>query len=212
MAEVELCELEVAGLGDLEVARGAKDYGDGMACALDYGGFVGSSEAVRCGLVKGAAEEAVAEALRSLGVDDVLARDGGGDKRAVGGAVDLLDGVDGGEADDGCTVLGDGIDGAVDCVGVDEWADGVVDEDDVVGLGSESGEAVGDGLLAVFASGCDANAGGEAVFVEESLDVFDLRGLDCEDELTDTRDGEEGAQGVDDDGLAGEQEVLLWLV
>ena len=50
------------------------------------------------------------------------------------------------------------------------------------------------------------------MFDEEGLDVFDFGGLDGEDEFGDARDGEEGAQGVDDDGNACEQEVLLWLV
>ena len=80
----------------------------------------------------------------------------------MGGALDLLDGVDGGEADDGRAVLGDGVDGAVDGVGVDEGADCVVDEDDVVvgygGGGGEGGETVGDGLLAVFSACDDADA------------------------------------------------------
>ena len=65
-------------------------------------------------------------------MDDELAGDGGGDEGAVGGALDLLDGVDGGHGDDGGAVLFDGGDGAVDGGGVDERADGVVDEDDVV--------------------------------------------------------------------------------
>ena len=96
--------------------------------------------------------------LRGLGVDDELAGDGGGDEGTVGGALDLLDGVDGGGGDDGGAVLFDGGDGVVDGGGVDEGADGVVDQDDVLGgSGGEGGEGVGYGVLAGVAAGDDVD-------------------------------------------------------
>jgi hypothetical protein len=112
--QVELGQGQVAGLGNLQINLRAGDDGNGMAGALDDGGFVGAEEAVGGGLGEGALEQAAAEALRGLGEDDEFAGDGGGDESAVGGALDLLDGVDGGQADDGGAVLDDGVDGAVD--------------------------------------------------------------------------------------------------
>ena len=164
--QVELGEFEVAGLGDFEVAGRAGDDGDHDAGALQEAGLVGAGELVGGGFGEGAAQQAVARSLRSLRLDDALARDGCGDDGAVGGALDLLDGVHRGQADDGGAVLGDGVDGAVDGGGIDERAGGVVDEDDVVlaaaGLGDELGERVADGLLADVAAldDVDLAAGG----------------------------------------------------
>ena len=52
--------------------------------------------------------------LRGLRVDDELAGDGGGDDGAVRSALYLLDGVDGGPADNGGTMFRDGVNGALD--------------------------------------------------------------------------------------------------
>ena len=130
--EVELGYFEVSGLGDFEVAGGALDDEDGNVGALEEARFVGADELVGHRFGKGAAEEGDGRSLRSLSVDDEFAGDGGGDEGAVGGALDLLDGVDGGRGDDGGAVLFDGGDGAGDRAGVDQGANRIVDQDDVL--------------------------------------------------------------------------------
>lgn len=214
-AEIELGQLQVAGLGNLQINLRAVDDGDGMSGTLDDGGLVCAEEAVGGSLSEGALEEAEAETLGSLGEDDEFAGDGGGDERAVGGALDLLDGIDGGQADDGRAELGDGVDGAVDGGRVDQGADGIVDEDQVVGLGGQRGEGVGDGLLAAVSAFDDVDAGGEAglggILGDLGLDAIDLRSADGDVDGGDARDGGEGAQGMDEDGLAAEREELLGL-
>src|SRR6202044_426187 len=165
---------------------------------------------VGCGFGEGAAEARDGGALRGLGVNDKLAGDGGGDEGAVGGAFHLLDGVDGGGGDDGGAVLFDGGDGALDGGGVDEGADGIVDEDDVLrGGGGEGGESVGDGLLAVVAAGDDVDFFGEMVLVDHGGYAVLFGVADGNVDSGDGRDGEEGAQRVDDDGEALEGQELL---
>lgn len=209
LAQVELCEFEVAGLGDLEVGRRAWDHGYVDAGAFEEAGFVGAGEAVGFGFVEGSYEVGVMGALRSLGLDDAFARDGGGDDGAVGCAVDLLDGVDGAYADDGCAMLRDGVDGALDGGGVDERTDGVVDEDDIAGLGLERAECSRDGVLAGFAAGDDADLVGEAVLGELLGDVLGLRGADCQRYRGDVCLVGKGSDAVDEDGDAAEREELL---
>ena len=143
-------------------------------------------------------------------MDDEFARDGGGDEGAVGGALDLLDGVDGGSADDGGAVVLDGVDGAVDGGSVDERTDGVVDEDDVAFVGGgERGEGVGDGVLAGVAAGDDVHAVGQLVLGEKRGDAR-LVGLAYRDvDAGDARNSEEGAERVEQDGDAAELDELL---
>ncbi len=159
MGEVELGQGEVAGLRDLEIGGGAGDDGDRMTGAFDEGCLIGALEAVGGRFGKGSTEQVTTKALRRLREDDVFARDGGGDESAVRGALDLLDGVDGGQADDGCAVLEDGVEGAVDGGRVDERTDGIVDEDEIVRRGGQSGERVGDRLLARISTGDDVDGG-----------------------------------------------------
>src|SRR5271170_2956264 len=123
--QIKLGKLEVSGLGDLEIGRGAEDDSHLSAGALDKAGFVGSDEFVGGGFGEGAPEQMAAEALGSLRLHDVFARDGRGDDGAVGGALDLLDGVDGGQPDDSCVVLLDRANSALDGGCVDEGTDGV---------------------------------------------------------------------------------------
>ena len=211
LLQIELRELQIAGLGNLEVDGRAVDDGDAMAGALDYGSLVSADESVGVGLSKGALEEAEAEALRRLGVNDALAGDGGGDDGAVGGALDLLDGVHGGHGDDGGAVLDDGVDGAVDGGGVNEGADGVVDEDDVVGISGDGREGVGDGFLAIVAAFDKLDAGCEAVFGDLVVDAFHLRFSYGHADAGDAGDGGEGAQGVNKDRDAAQSEELFGL-
>ena len=179
--------------------------------ALEEAGFVGAGEAVGGGFCEGALHNGEACALRGLGLDDALAGDGGGDDGAIGGALDLLDGVHGGDADDGCAVFGDGVDGAVDGGGIDEGADGVVDEDDVVWRRVQCSEGVGYGALAVFATFYDADFGFEPVVGDEFGDAVDLGCADGDEDLGDAGDGEEGAEAVDEHRHAGDGEELLGL-
>ena len=211
-AQVELGEFEVAGLGDLEVARGAGDDSDLDAGAFEQAGLVGAGELVGGGLGEARLEQAAACALggwpgRPL-AGTVAVSDG-----AVRGALDLLDGVDGRKADDGRAVLRDGVDGAVDGLGVDERAGGVVDEDDVVvgttGLGDEVGEGVGDGLLTDVAAFDHMDFAGEAELGDLGADALNLRRAHGDVDGGDARHGEEGAQAVDEYGHAGEREELL---
>ena len=97
-------------------------------------------------------QEFAAEALGSLRLHDVLAGNGGGDDGSVGGALHLLDGVDGGQADDGGVVLFDGANGAVDGGRVDERTDGIVDQNDVVGVAFDGVERVVYAFLAMVAA------------------------------------------------------------
>ena len=195
--------------------RGAVDDGDGMAGSFDDGGFVGANEAVGLGVGEGALKQAEAEALRRLCEDDEFAGDCGGDECAVGGALDLFNRVDGGQADDGCTELDDRIDGAVDGVGVNERADGIVDEDDVVGLGGNGGESARDGLLAMVAALDDMDARSEVVGGAELGDLgfgaLHLGLADGDVDAGDTLDGGEGAQRVNKNRDAVEGEKLLGL-
>ena len=148
--------------------------------------------------------------MRGLGVDDEFAGDGGGDEGSVGGALDLLDGVDGGGGDDGGTVLLDGGDGAVDGGGVYQGTDRIVDEDDVVvGGGGEGGEGVGDGVLASVSAVDNMDFSSELVLGEELVYAGLLGGSDGDVDGGDAGDGEEGSQGVEEDGLAFELEELL---
>ena len=75
-----------------------------------------------------------------------------GDQGAMGGALNLLDGVNSGQADNGGAEFLNGIDCAVDGGRVDQRAHGVVDENDVVRLGGERIQGIGDRLLAVVAT------------------------------------------------------------
>lgn len=209
--EIKLGQFEVARLGNLQINRRAGDDGNGQAGTLDDGGLVGAEEAIRGGFGKGALEEAEAEALGSLGEDDELAGDGRGDEGSVGGSLDLLDGVNGGQADDGRAEFGDGIDGAVDGGRVNEGTDGVVDEDDVVGLGRQGGKSMSDGLLACIAALHDMDAGVEAVLGDLGLDAVDLRLADGDVDGRDARDRGKGTQGMDQDGQPAERKKLLGL-
>ncbi len=98
-----------------------------MSGALDDGGLVGAHEAVGGGFGKGALQQSVAKSLGRLRQYDELAGNGGCDQGAVGGAFDLLDGIDGGKADDGGAMFDDRVDGAVDGGGIDERSDRIVD-------------------------------------------------------------------------------------
>ena len=132
-------------MGHFEVSAAAGDDEDGDVGAFEEAGLVGAQELVGRGVGEGFAEEGDARTLRGLSMDDQLAGDGGGDECSIGGALDLLDGVDGRCGDDGGAVLFDGSDSAGDRLRVDEWTNSVVDEDDVVtGAAGQRGESVGD--------------------------------------------------------------------
>jgi hypothetical protein len=197
-------------LGDLEVAGAARDDVDGDVGALEERSLVCADELVGGGFGEGLAHEWNESALWRLGVDDELARDGGGDERAVGGTLDLLDGVDGGGGYDGGAVVLDGGYGAFDGVRVNQRADGVVDEDDVVlGGGGQRGEGVGDGVLAGVAAGDDVDAVEELVLGEQGGDALLFGLADCDVNAGDVGDGKEGTEGMEQDGDATELEKLF---
>ena len=93
---------------------------------------------------------------------------------------------------------------------VDERTDGVVDEDDVAFVGGgKRGESVGDGVLAGVAARDDVHAIGQLVLGEQRGDAR-LVGLAYRDvNAGDARDGEEGAERVEQDGDAAELDELL---
>lgn len=207
--QIKLGQFQVAGLGDFEIGGRALDDGDLGSGALDEAGLVGAEKAVGLGFGEGALEQGAAKALRSLRADDVLARNGGGDDGSVGGALDLLDGIDGGEGDDGGAVFFDGANGSLDGGCVDEGAYGVVDEDDVVVVAVDGVEGVGDALLAVVASFDHADLAGKSIFADLRSEALDFGGAHGDDHFGDLGHGGKGAQGVDKDGNAAKLEKLL---
>ncbi len=152
LVKVKLGQLQVAGLRNLQINLRTVHHGYGISGALDNEASSVPTKPSAVASAKARWSSPVAEALGGLRQHDVFARNGGGDESAVGGSLHLLDGVDGGHADDGCAELSDGVDGAVDGGRVDERAHSVVDQNDVVWLGGQGGEGVGDRLLAVVAA------------------------------------------------------------
>jgi len=186
------------------------DDEDGNVGAFEEAGFVRADELIGCGFGEGAAEKRDGRALRSLRVDDQFAGNRSGDEGSVGGSLDLLDGVDGGGRDDRRAVLFDGRDGAGDGCRVDERANSVVDEDDVfIARRRKLGEGVGDGLLAIVAADDDVDFGSQAVLGEHGGDARLLGVANGDVDRGDGGDVQKGAQRVDQDGKAPEQEKLL---
>ena len=103
-----------------------------MAGALDQRGFVGSNEAVSCGLVECFLQNIVAEALRGLRQHYPLPRQRCCDQSAVGCAFDLLDCVDRWQAGDRGAVFLRSADHVMNYFPGDEWTNRIVHEDDVV--------------------------------------------------------------------------------
>ena len=195
------------------ILRFAGEPGTTATCAagaLDQAGLVGAGEAIGFGFGEGALQDGPAEALRRLRLHDVLARDRGADDGAVRGALDLLDGVDGGQADDGGAMLGNGFDGARDGVGVDQGADGVVHQHDVIVLRLHGRKGASDGFLTAVAAFDDSDAAGELVFGDDGLDTFNFRGADRDHDGADLRHGGKGAQTVDENGKPGEMTGTAW--
>ncbi len=211
LVQVELGQLQIAWLCNLQINLRTMNYGDRISGAFDNGSFIGTYKAIGSGFGEGALEQPIAEALGGLREHDVLARDGGGDQGAVGGALDLLDGVDGRHADDGGAEFGNGVDGAVDCGRVDERTNGVVHQDDVIGLGGQRGQGVGDRLLSVVATFDHMHAIGKSVFGNLRLNAVDFGVADGDVDRGDAGDGSEGAERVDEDGHALEGQELLGL-
>ena len=76
LAKVKLGQLQVAGLGNLQINLRAMDHGYRMAGALDDRGFIGADKAVTGGLGEGFLQQAIAKTLRGLGQDHELAWNG----------------------------------------------------------------------------------------------------------------------------------------
>ena len=208
--EVELGNFQIAGLGDLEVALRALDDEDRHSGAFEEACFVGAGEFVRCRFGESFAHKRDQGALGCLCMHDQLARDGGDDDGAVGGALDLLDGVDCRCANDGGTVFFDGIDGAGDGGGVDEWADGIVDENDVVvRCGGKRVERIGDRVLPVIAANDDVDSVFHAVLGDQREDAGFFRGPDRDVDRRDARDRKKRLERVLKNGQAPEGEELF---
>src|SRR5271157_1787877 len=172
--QIKLCKLKVSRLGDFEVSRRAEHDSYLSASAFDEAGFVGTDEFVGGRFRECPLKQMAAEALRRLRLHDVFAGNGGGNDGSVGGALNLLDGVYGGQADDGGGVLLDGANGALDGGRVDQGTDGVVNQNDVVRVAFNGVKRIGDALLAVIATLHDVNLAGESVIANLSGDAIHL--------------------------------------
>ena len=105
LSQVELSQFQVSGLSNFQINLRSGYNGYGMTGAFNYGSLVGADKAVGGGFSERAFDNAVAESLRRLREHNEFARNSRGDERAVCGPLHLLDGVDGGQADDGRSVL-----------------------------------------------------------------------------------------------------------
>ena len=182
-----------------------------MACALDHGSLIGTNKTVGSGFGEGAFEQAEAEALRRLGQDNEFPWNRGRDQRPVRGPLHLLDGIDGGQSHDGCSVFNHGVDSAIDGGGVDQGPHRVVDEYDVVWLGRQRGERMGHRLLPVVAAFYDLHSVSEPVLTHLGLDSFHLRLAYRNVNRTDPSHLGKGAQRVNQDGNSIEREELFRL-
>ena len=207
--QVELSEFKISGLRDFEVSRGAWNYGDQPTGALDKAGFVGADEFIGCRLSKSSFKQMAAETLGRLRLHDVFARNGRGDDGSVGGALDLLDSVDGGKAHYGSLVFLDSADGALDGSSIDERADGIVHEDDVIRLAVEGVEGVGDALLPGVSTGHNVDFPGKSVIADLGGDTVHFIGAYGYVHCGDPRHLGEGPQRVDEDWHTGQLEELL---
>ncbi len=85
-----------------------------------------------------------------------------------------------------------------------------MDQDDVGGAGAgEGGEGVGYGVLAEVAAGDDVDFGAEVVVGEHGGDAVLFGVADSDVDGGDAGDGEEGLEGMQEDGQAFEGEELL---
>jgi hypothetical protein len=209
LRQVKLCKIEVVGVGDLQIFVGTHHDRNLKACSFNDRRFVGALEAVRLRFGEGLLEQVQAEALRSLRVNDVFARNGGRNNSAVGGALHLLDGVDGWQADDGSTVLFNPPNSAGDSGWVNQRPDGVVDQDDIVVVALNERERMGDAFLTGVSTLDDLYGRRKAVFGDLGFEAFDLGTADSDEDVSDSRDGGKGAKAVDEDGHAAEAEELF---
>ena len=211
LAQIELCQLQIARLGNLQINLRAGHNGDRQPGPLHHGGFIGSHKAVRRRLSKCALQQAVAKALRRLREHDKLARDCRGDEGAMGSSFHLLDGVDGGHAHDGRAVLLHCVNGAVNGGRVDKRTHSVVDEDDVVVGGRHRGQRVRHGLLAIVAALDHVDAAGETILRHLGLDALHLRPAHSDVDRRHAWHRGEGAQRVDENGNSSKRHKLLGL-
>ena len=214
LIEEQAGQFHVAGPGDFDVAFAAEDDADfdGFE-ALDEARFIGAGEAIAAGLLESLKEDSVAEHLGRLGEDEALAREGGADFGAGGlRAADLLDGIDGNDADDGGAVGTGFLDGAVDDFYIDKGADSVMNGDEV-GIGREGEEGVFDGLLTGIAAGDGVDVDVAFFFVEKVakkvIDPLDVVRADGNYDLADFIGEEKLAHGVGQDGGTIEQHELF---
>src|SRR5215472_4708482 len=83
LAEVELCQLQIARLCNLQINLRTVNYGHWKSSAFDNRGLIGAHKAV-CGCVRHRPmQQSEAESLRRLCLDDELTRNGGGDDCTV---------------------------------------------------------------------------------------------------------------------------------
>ena len=218
-SQEELRQFEIAWLRDLHITERAGHHCNLKACTFDHARFIGATEAVGFGFSKGPLQQRYAKSLRRLCLHNALAGDGGGDTGAGGGALYLLDGVDGGQAHNGCSMHAHRLYGTGDQPGGNQRADCVMHQDDVVivqrpGLRCrryQCMEGTGDAVLPGIASLDNAHVGGEAVLVNESCQALALIAADGHVDRRYIRNRGKGAQGVDQNGHAGEFKELLGL-
>src|ERR1017187_8814178 len=110
VAEIKLRQLEVSGLGDLEILCRTWHHSDDDPGSLQQAGLISAGEFIRCRLREGPSQQSAACALWRLRLYDSLARNGCGHDRSMRRPLHLLDRIHRGQADDRGADLGDGID------------------------------------------------------------------------------------------------------
>src|SRR5213595_1522434 len=103
--KVELREFHVCRARDLDISRRAHHHCDFISRAFHQRGFIGSEKSIGRCFVECLLDYAVPEALRGLCHHYALTRDCRLNQRTVGCALDLLHGIDGGQARDSCPVF-----------------------------------------------------------------------------------------------------------
>ena len=123
---------------------------DRLTEALQQRSLIGAQETLGGGVLERPLQHCKAEPLRRLCLHDHLARDGSRDHGSVGGALDLLDGVDGRHPGDCGAVLFYGGNDRRDGLGGDERTHRIVYQNNIVLGGAQRVQRVGDRLLPVF--------------------------------------------------------------
>src|SRR5262249_45916316 len=171
--------------------------------------LIGADKTVRgCG-IKGALDEFIAKTLGRLGLHYTLAGDGRRDESALSGALDLLDGVDRGQAGDGCAMFFHFADYVVDNLVVDERPDRIVHQDYVVGCSLKLSQSICNRLLAMLAALNHHDLSSDLLFFQLPAELLHLAFAQGHHDLGDPGVAREDPQGMNNDGDAVNLEELF---